>query len=97
MTLSTLATLIDSLNPSVSISRRPESYVDAERRWSCTIHLHKSGTELKVGAEAPTLDVAMAQAFAKLEPLVNTQAVANALAIPRLAAPTIEGEVLGAE
>ena len=95
MTISQIAAFLDSLNASASAFRQPESYVDDERRWSFTVTLSRSDTEIKIRGEGPTLDEAMAQAYAKLEPLVNAPAVANALAIPRLAAPTIDGELLG--
>lgn len=93
MNLSQIASLIDSLNASASAYRQPESYVDPAQRWSFTVVLSRSDTELKVRGEGPSLDAAMAQAYAKLEPLVNAPAVATALAIPRLSAPTLDGEL----
>lgn len=92
LSLTQIAAFIDSLSASVSSFRQPESYVDESERWSFTVTLSRNDTELKVRGEGPTLDAAMAQAYAKLEPLINAPVVANALAIPRLAAPVIDGE-----
>ena len=43
-----ISSILNSLNAGLDLFRRPESYIDDERRWSCTIRLASNAAKIEV-------------------------------------------------
>lgn len=89
-----ISSVLNTLNAEVMIFRSAHNFVDDALRWGCTIHLERDGTSIKVKGTGPHADVALAAAYANLQPLISTHSVASALRLPALSAPEIDLEAL---
>lgn len=78
---------LNTLNTEVSIYRFPHSYYEESERWSCTLTLSASSTELKVAARGPSAPDAILSAYAKLQALIDAPAVSQAFALTAIEGP----------
>ena len=94
MNTSAIANLLDNLNAEVAVIRSKGSYIEPHERWTCTIELTHSSTQLKTRDYGATLDDALLAAYSKISPLISHPTVAAALDLPLLSAPQIDLESL---
>ena len=87
MTLSQIFSKLNILNAEVALCRNNYRFSDDSERWGCTITLDHEGTEIKVRGMGADGDEALTKAFDKLDALLGSKRVNEALNLPLLSAP----------
>ena len=85
MTISQIFAKLNILNAEVALCRNTYQYTNDDERWACSFTLLNDGTELKIRAYGSDGDQALCIAFNKLETMLGSSQVVQALNLPLLA------------